>query len=364
MSLLQPLALCVCSWVILSSLCAVLGAPPTPRIDWNQSTLTLVQADAHYGRMARLKDRSILCVYESRGGIWACRSRDNGRTWGNGMSVATYPFGIAANPEVLPLRNGWVLCAYNERPRDGLHPFTIRTCFSRDGGVTWQAPATAYTADTRFENGCWEPALIQLPSGEIRLYFANENPYRASTEQEITMLRSRDNAATWSAPERVSFRAGHRDGMPVPIILRGGKEIVMAIEDNGLNGNFKPSIVSMPVTGGPSQRWGALRTPLPDSTYAGAPYLRQMPSGETVLSAQVSPDGDLGHAQMVVYVGSDRARDFGSPSMPFSLPPETAGLWNSLFVKDGSTITALSSTTVRGVRGLWSIDGHMHRAKP
>ncbi|MGE5612605.1 MAG: sialidase family protein [Bacillota bacterium] len=338
------------------------------RIDWDQKTLTLIEPAAVYGRMIRLASKEILCTYEKKGGVWTRKSRDDGRTWDRPIRVDDYLFGAAANPEILQLRNGWVLLSYNERPKDGKHPFAIKVCVSRDGGETWSASAQVYAADTRWENGCWEPAQIQLPSGQIQLFFANENLYRASQEQEITMVRSDDNGASWSSPQTVSFRKGHRDGMPVPLILQGGKGIVVAIEDDGLNGAFKPAIVFSSlsenwaggcVDGKSPRRWSALMTPLPSDVYAGAPYLRQLAGGQTVLSVQ-SREGRQCE-QMVVYIGDENARNFSGKSVPFDIPDNVPGRWNSLFIKDEATITAISSTTMKGTRGLWAIDGHVVR---
>ena len=178
------------------------------------------------------------------------------------------------------------------------------------------------------------------------------------------MLRSLDNAATWSHPQRISFRPGFRDGMPVPLMLAGGR-IVVAIEDNGMAGKFKPAIVNPAF--GESARWPALRIQLPDTTYAGAPYLRQFPGGETVLSVQSAEgrqnEGTHTNSQMVVFVGDSDAKNFTSKSVPFSVPTEASGLWNSLFIKDEITVTAISGTVVNGVRGLWSIDGRLENGK-
>jgi hypothetical protein len=46
-------------------------------------------------------------------------------------------------------------------------------------------------------------------------------------------MRSRDGGRTWGAAERAGFRAGHRDGMPVPVSLADGSGVAVAIEDNG-----------------------------------------------------------------------------------------------------------------------------------
>ena len=332
---------------------------PNAQIVWDNSTLTLIQPNGVYGRMVRLPDREILCAFEWGGAISVRRSADEGRTWTAPVIAASYNFGNAANPELLVLANGSVLLSYNERPADGVHPYTIRVAFSRDNGQTWGGYATVFTAGRTSETGCWEPAQIQLPSGEIDLYFSNEQPYPNTNEQEISISRSFDDGATWSRPERASFRPRHRDGMPVPLLLHDGSGVLLSIEDNGLAGAFKPAIAP-PASG---TRWAALETPLPAKVYAGAPYLRQFPTGETVLSVQSadgrSSQGTLDYSQMAVYIGDSSAHGFTNISIPFPVPANANGLWNSLFIRNASTLTAISTTTLGGVYGLWSIDGHL-----
>ncbi len=344
---------------VLVALCignAVAG--PQARIDWLPGSLTLIRERGVYGRMARTASGDLVCVHEWRGDIRLSRLGAEG--WALGAQVGAYEHGPAANPEILAAPGGLLLCAYNERPRDGVHPFAIAIASSRDEGHTWTAPRHVYRAGTRWENGCWEPAMLALPSGEIQLFFANEHPYPDTREQEIALCRSLDGGRTWTPPRAVSFRRGHRDGMPVPLLLRDGSGTAVAIEDDGVDGILKPAIVFFPgdacwsgepVGGESANRWPALRAPLPATTYAGAPYLRQLSDGSTILSVQ-SDERTPGEPRMTVYVGDEGARDFASPTRPF----DGASRWNSLFVHDDDAITAVSTTTVEGVAGLWAID--------
>jgi len=346
---------------------AFVSSSHATEIVWDSSTLTLVQRGAAYGRMIRLSSGEILCCFTYSRKAWVRTSTDNGKTWQPMVLVARYPYGHAVNPEIIQLTNCNVLCFYNERPRNRKLPYAIRATSSVDRGRTWSAAKQLYRAGTEFENGCWEPAAVQLPGGELQVFFANEGPYRSTEEQEITLMRSFDNGSSWGKPARISFRAGHRDGMPVPLLLRDNKGLVVAIEDNGVHGKFKPVILhtSMKdnwakgcIDGDSPRRRSALKTDLRAEVCAGAPYICQLPSAATVLSVQ-SDEGARKEPQMVVYLGDGDARNFGGGSVPFKIGPETRGVWNSLFVKDRNTVTAISSTTMRNVPGLWAIDGHV-----
>lgn len=339
-------------------------------ISWDTTHPVLIKADAHYGRMARIDDGTLIAGYDFQRAIHVSFSHDEGKTWEAPIKVATGNDGNCTNTELCVLKNGEILCCYNFRPNKGTKvPFSIHLTRSRDGGKTWCAPEQLYAAGENFEDGCWEPSCIQLPDGEVQVYFANESPYRKSNEQEISMIRSGDNGHVWGKPETVSFRKHSRDGMPVPVVARNGNAIAVAIEDNGLSGQFKPVIVTTRLERGGWHhgavdaespfRWGALAKPLAASTYAGAPYLRQFSSGQFVISFQMAESGDIKQSRMAVSLGNDRARGFGDPSFPF---PDTLGraqLWNALFIKNDRTITAISETSVNGVRGIWSVNGEL-----
>ena len=183
-------------------------------------------------------------------------------------------------------------------------------------------------------------------------------------------MRSHDEGAIWSEPFQASLRAKHRDGMPVPLILQDGRT-VFSIEDNGVaphdgeHPDFRPTIIEFDSAGSVGadspRRWIALREQLPGKCNVAAPYLVRLNSGETLLSVQSNED-DPRWRRMAVYVGDASAKNFSHRSLPFGLPPETNGEWNSLFVKNADTVIALTHATIKGQCGLWCVEGRIVRA--
>ncbi|MBO0939516.1 hypothetical protein J2I47_23400 [Fibrella sp. HMF5335] len=353
------------------------------RIAWDYSTLRKIAPVSGgvvgyngYARLIQRFDKSLICVYEANGTIEAVSSTDGGQSWGGRVVVARAEPGVAMTvPDILELADHSLLVSYNPRPKanNGANRFGIRTIKSYDGGLTWKDARLVYEAGNTFENGCWEPAAIQLPSGEIGLYFSNEGIYTTSDEQNISLMRSTDGGLTWTTtPEIVSFRAGRRDGMPVPVLLKDKGEVAFSIEDN-FQTTFKPYIIrnaladnwkSGPVSGNGTNRNYALSEVIADPIYAGAPYLRQLTGGETILSCQ-STEGrvsnDIGVSRMLVYVGDTEARNFSRGSEPFTIKANKSGLWNSLSVLTDNTVIALTTTNSYADTSteVWMIKGYV-----
>jgi hypothetical protein len=351
------------------------------RIAWDHRTLRRLSPAsagyAGYARMIELTDGTLYCVFENDGSIQKTTSGDGGDSWSEPVTIATGEAGInAAVPEILQLADNSLLLSYNMRPHGTpveSKRFGIRVRKSTDG-VTWTPPVTVYEAGYEFGNGCWEPAQIQLPTGEIQLFIANEGPYTSSNEQEITLFRSIDNGNSWTAGEKVSFRAGHRDGMPVPLILKNTNEIIFAIEDNGIvPPEFKPMIIRTSMSdswkNAPVLATSASREQpvdklnlLPGSKYGGAPYIRQLGSGEVILSYQGNDfrkDNVWNRSDMVVCIGDAAGRNFNRKSLPFyTADAAKSSLWNSLSVTGGNTVWAVGSTNAYGNKSeVWLIKG-------
>jgi len=331
------------------------------RIFWDINSRTTVFTSGNYARMIELQDGRLLAVAEALGGIAVAYSQNKGNDWSTPQRIAAPPSRVAmANAEVIQLSDGTILIGTNLRPNSPYSEerlFGIRVVRSTDNGVTWSEPIFVFDAQYTFNDGCWEPAFIELPSGEVQCYFANEAPYTSNNDQEISMCRSFDKGLTWSAPVTVCYRQGYRDGMPVPLLLQDESEIVVIIEDNGWpgRGNFAATTVRNSLQDNWENGYVNASSPLrkmifqtipSTSIYSAAPYIRQLPWGETIASYQSNENrssADLQYADMYVVVGDEQAQNFKAKSAPFSLEQNQHSIWNSVSVIDTGIVAALGS---------------------
>ncbi|WP_444932026.1 sialidase family protein [Microbulbifer sp. SSSA002] len=340
-------------------------------LEWDEEA---VQPDfsGYYARIKKLSDGRLALVYERALRAKVRFSSDLGKTWFDEIDVSGKDGYSYANPEIIELENGWLVYGANGRPTNqtstNLLPYTISVNISIDRGVTWSNDILVYTCGTTFSTGCWEPSFLQLPNGELQIYFADESEYLNSNEQQISMLSSPNHGLTWLNKKAISYSQGSRDGMPVPLLLNNSQEIVVAIEDNGINGQFKPTTVRTslennwnqgPVLkGDPLRELAVSSNLLPYETYAGAPYIVQLSGGETLLSIQSNIGRKTTNRNIQVYIGDEEARNFSRPSTPFpSLGDDEELLWNGLGVLDDSTVISIASP------GLRTSVGHVKRVR-
>lgn len=350
--------------------------PKLMHIIWDTNTLRRV-ASGGYARMVELKNGKLITVYAaSNGNTEIVFSDDKGDHWSVPIVVAAKSDDIRMDaPDIIKLNDGSLMACYNPRPGshnpDSTKHFAIRITKSYDNGLTWKDDQQLYEAGSIFKDGCWEPSALQLPSGEIQLFFSDEGPYTNSDEQNISLFRSFDNGKTWTKkPSVVSFRKGSRDGMPVPVYLRATKEILFSIEDNGFV-NFKPYIIrskaannwSQTVIANSVDRNYALDDSLEKRVYAGAPYLKLLSNGNTILSYQSTQfrEGkqDVHNAEMIVTIGDAEGLHFTNATKPFKIPANSTALWNSIVVLRDNTIVALTSTNAYDKYGVWMIKGKL-----
>lgn len=327
-----------------------------------------------YGRVERLGTTdTLLLVYQ--GGpnnndwinIYLRKSFDNGATWSDQetlMDIADYPgqYWRFCTPEIISLQNGWLLLAFEANARPDENESSVQILISRDSARTWDAPIIYKTGRT------WEPAMVQLPHGEIELFYSSEAKWWPGTSlyQDIQVIRSTDNGVSWSEPEVVAYYPGKRDGMPVPINLQGNRGVAFAIETVG--SGYSPYIIhrEMDVNweltksdflNSPNRWW------VPGfSAHGGAPYLMQLPTGETVLSAHIYRGGDWHQNNyQQVMIGDRDAKNFESLSTPWGdLPMGEGAVNNSLFLKDMNTVVSISTRMFsNGTGAIYWLEGRI-----
>ncbi len=335
------------------------------RIYWDMSTRCVpIGSPSGYGRMIQLQDGRLMMT----GGAWSrgveCTfSKDYGKTWSAPeIIIRNTSEWEMCNPDIIQLADGTLLLGINPRPVQPYsedRPFSIDVMRSTDGGMTWSGMTRVHTASHIGEDGCWEPAFLELPSGEVHCYFSLE--LVNSNDQEIMMSRSFDKGLTWTKAQRVSYRKGHRDGMPVAILTDNG-EIVVTIEDNGQPGYESPDgfrATSLRCTleqnwydfwvdGGSPNRTTLLEDKAGLKYRGGGPYIRKLPTGETVASWMGEKAGleDCGIDlyNHIVAVGDADARNFKCVNTSFYVPEGGRANWGSINVADDGCVYAIAGT--------------------
>lgn len=267
----------------------------------------------HYPRIKQLKDGSYILFYQSSriGKHCYCAFSKDGLHWTKGGRVfeAHDMVNSGGEPDTraystvdaVVLENGDILAFVSYRATKGYtrFPQDDGLCMKRstDGGRTWGPEQVLYTSIT------WEPFAMQLPSGEIQVYFTDSDHDWKPASSGVTMLRSLDNGNTWTTHCQVirQYRAtatrkdgtpGTRkvwtDQMPSAVLLGDGKTILAAVESQDSTDHYHLTLVSddtnwaTTLTGdktGPARRRDNFRS-------GGGPYLAHFPSGETALSFQ------------------------------------------------------------------------------
>ncbi|MBQ7171485.1 MAG: family 43 glycosylhydrolase [Clostridia bacterium] len=325
----------------------------------------------YYPRVKRMKDGRYILFYQN-GQVSTnmyCATGDtptsfSGKTiifraYATELADGTADSGYFSSGDALVLSNGDILAVTALRIN---HDYTKNVAGgglvlsrSTDNGKTWSKARLIYTGN------CWEPHLIELPGGEVQVYFTHIAPkwyadtYRSERRSSgVGLIRSYDGGESWTpyvaeppyAAERVMqqyittlYGVRHfTDQMPVACLLADGTLAVAAESKQADNSTFKISLGYSDdnwATGlgidetGPADRL--------DNFVTGAgPYLVAFPSGETLLSYNRSNT-------MIVRTGDAGARAFGGESTVFG----TSGFWGSLLV-DGTHSAVAAFPSVSG----------------
>jgi hypothetical protein len=352
---------------------------PALSINWDATAKKISHTVyfAEYGRVHRIGGNSLLLTYHCGGtgdswnNIALRRSDDNGSTWSDAqilMNSATPGYYGFSNPDILVMQNGWLMLAYVGRgnPDDNAHD-NVQIRLSKDNGLTWGDPKIVANGRS------WEPGMVQLPDGDIEMFYSSEANWwpSANPQQNILLVHSTDNGSTWSSPKEVAYTASNRDGMATPLLLNNNKGVVFPIES--VNNSRSPWILwsstdakwnyagnGTTVNG---RRWQATT----DNVFGGAPYMVQLSTGETLLSFQDAGGRNIGSdwkkSTMLVYKGSSVASNFSKTNDPWpNLPTGEGAYYSSMFLKDQTTVALITTRNFSdGHSEVYWKEGHITR---
>ena len=231
--------------------------------------------------VVRLPDGDILCVFYAGYGhiafprddlpngarVCACRSMDDGRTWGEATIVADTPYDDR-DPSIALLPDGTLLCNWftytygQEKHREGneANYKEIHTTRSEDGGRTWTEPQLIEsTSNDHF--GCSSPVRV-LSDGTLLMSVYHElvDPLRCTSY----VILSEDNGQTWGPP--IPVDAANEDNDEPDVYERSNGELLCVMRTN----HTDASTMWYSVSADRGSTWSPSR-PLP---FTGqAPYL-------------------------------------------------------------------------------------------
>jgi hypothetical protein len=316
----------------------------------------------NYPRIKKMPNGSYILFYHNNqvGGSVRYATSADSKTWTPQNEIfksyaITDQDGLAnerrfSNGDAIVLSNGNILAVASYRANSGYRqkPLDAGIALRRstDNGLTWSAPIEIYQGVN------WEPYLLQLPSGEVHCYFTDAaRTAIIGTDTGTGLVVSNDNGNTWTptfgaAPYYVLRTQYTYNGetffnnqMPSVIKLNNRNELAAAMEANTGNGYY----ISLAYSGtdgawthlavnqeGPADR--------NDMAFQGAaPYIRQFPSGETVVSYNRASGFQL-------RMGDTAARNFGAEYAPL-----TGGYWGSLEFENSHQIIGVFPNPSGGV---------------
>ncbi|MDR1682506.1 MAG: hypothetical protein LBS25_03840 [Candidatus Symbiothrix sp.] len=337
----------------------------------------LATASPYYPRLKKIAEDAYILFYQDHQtgdkNIFYALSKDL-LSWSTSRPLFTaYPHGSDtrkfATVDALVLHNGDILAVcsfrdnkgYSTRPKDS--GLMLRR--STDKGATWSEEEIIYIGSN------WEPYPMQLPSGEIQIYFTDNDPTEGIHNSGSSIIRSYDNGKTWipekgQLPIRVchQYTYTNQDGvkifsgqMSVARLLHDNKTIAVVCEARlTYGGTYRISTyystdnwaksIGQNEEGPADHNW---------NMWTGAgPYLSLFPSGESVMSYGAKIGAERSD-RMTLLLGGPTARDFDHDRPFYPFVNYALGFWSCTEIDDPHTlIVAAPNLTTSNVKAtIW-----------
>ena len=347
------------------------------------SSVTTIK-EAWYPRIKQTANGEYILLFmngQTGNNIYISRSKNLKKWYGTEklFESSSSPKKMYASADAIVLANGDIIAAAGLRGNYTADQYTngIEIRRSTDNGKTWSEPERVYTG------GVWEPSLLQLPSGEVQLYWTNTHVKGAPAAQlgraddnstGTAMLRSFDNGKTWNGDPSVLYSAQivaqeytftGTDGkyysgqMPVATVLNNGK-IALALEvrtktskgDKTYNMSFAYTDAnnSWPISLGLDEE-GPVSLKKNIITKAAGPYIRQFKSGETLLTYHWG-------SSWFSLIGNTSATSFNERVNVFG--DEQVNIWGSTEII--GTHTALGTVPMDNAGGIFISKLHLNHS--
>ncbi|MEL1264458.1 sialidase family protein [Pseudoxanthomonas putridarboris] len=222
--------------VVLGVALLLIAPAVVAQVSWGE-TITIVEHDAGWARMARLPDGRWLAVtthfHKDRPTTLAISIGDararNWRPW----SMVAEPGRMIDNGELFVMPDGRILLGMRSLI-DG-KSYRLNLYASDDQARSFQFLSTIDANEApagRNDRGVWEPVLTLLEDGSLSVLYADETlaDGAPSYNQVVSQRLSSDGGKTWQAKQAIVKQAGGghlRPGMPVMARLKDGRYLLV-----------------------------------------------------------------------------------------------------------------------------------------
>ncbi|MDD4589479.1 MAG: exo-alpha-sialidase [Parabacteroides sp.] len=320
----------------------------------------LATTSPYYPRVKKISEGAYILFYQDHQtgdkSIYYALSKDL-LSWSASRPLFTaYPHGNDtrkfATVDAVVLHNGDIIAVcsfrdnkgYSTRPQDS--GLMLRR--SSDGGKTWSEEEIIYIGSN------WEPYPLQLPSGEIQIYFTDNDPTQGIHNSGSSIIRSYDNGMTWT-PEKgkLPIRVCHQytytndDGvkifsgqMSVARLLHDNKTIAVVCEARlTYEGVYRISTyystnnwaksIGQNEEGPDDHQW---------NMWSGSgPYLSLFPSGESVMSYGAKVGNERSNRGIILF-GGPTTRDFDNTRPFYPFGNYALGFWGCSEIDNPHTL--------------------------